>query len=858
MSKKSDNNSSFFEKSIDKYRAILQNIFIYGCYDQNLIAEKCGCSVEKVKDAKEFYDVCLADHLGINYMIKPEKTKGRPSAASYLNYQRFIQNSNFLYSAYLWSSTVKETLWRYTYMRQHINHFTDKEELCEKLTSLVSNHSDYFQYALSKNSKNINGQKCKGRNCESVKDFIRVCNENDPLSAVNSLCDALSVFARKAPYSVPAYSIIYKLRKTYNEFDETERFDRSEICDFTYDNYDRILHDDTVYSLIQAIWKHQIVSYSQSSEKNRKIYIIPLKILREYTSGREYLIHGDLNSETIHITRIDKIFKVKVYSFTDDEYRDSINQKIEKLNSILEKTIDDIWLTGKYTMKNKVLSVKLDNIDNTILSYIKKYAPNYKYSEAEKSIVFNLRKADDIKPFLRTVGRKAVISRTSNLPLYEEFAGDYSEADNIYKNIDLFAPCNSIQLRDDTKVIKNASKSNDEEKDYNDILKPDKKILNLFNKYNSLRIILVEELLVYLRKEMDNKSDPINISKILEEIFKKYGFNYYTSLRSRIVDGFVDDTQKLIDSEDYEDLVPITFDKVGKKTYVSMSIEDEEEYVTQEIPAQIFTDYEYEYLYLMIQNTEARAMLNDDLAEKMENILSDRFEGISLDDICITRFMNNYSLDIDRYHKAVVPVLNAIHGRKMISFSYKGKSMTCSPYRLTYSLRECVPRLIVKGESDWIQRINIDDMNNVIILEDTSLSDKEFEDILNKKKKYIELIIPKSEAAAEKNVFERALRLLSSYEKYTWDDQKNNAYAIAVVYYDFDITLRYGSNGRRIYRDDTIISDILSLGKYAVVLPENHDLRHKLPDECDDIEYDNDVFYYMRGIYENLNKNYNG
>ena len=56
MGKKNESdNSSFFIKDIDVFRSVLQAIFVYGCYDQNFLAQKCNYTVDKNKNAKKYH-----------------------------------------------------------------------------------------------------------------------------------------------------------------------------------------------------------------------------------------------------------------------------------------------------------------------------------------------------------------------------------------------------------------------------------------------------------------------------------------------------------------------------------------------------------------------------------------------------------------------------------------------------------------------------------------------------------------------------------------------------------------------------------------------------------------------------------
>ncbi|MDD6084018.1 MAG: hypothetical protein PUB89_14495 [Oscillospiraceae bacterium] len=855
MSKKKNDsdNSSLYIKDIDVYRSVLQTIFLYGCFDQNLLAEKSGYKKDKNKNAKKFYDTCLSDHIGQNYMINPSARRGRPSYATYLNYRRFTNNKNYLYSVYQWSSIARMTMVRYFIARQYIclyeGESDGKEQLKETIKDLFNGHNTFNEYFSI----------CRANDYEHVYKFLEsVCDENKMREFTDRLCDALTLYSRKAPFSVPSYSIAAKLRKAYHSKDEYAEFGDSEIWDFTYDNYDRILYDDAVYTVFQAIRKNQVIGYTRSYDSENIQYIIPLKIMNEFNMGRCYLVYGRKDSDDISVIRFDNIFNVTAFN-VKDEYAEEHRQKTEILKKRAEAEMKNIWISGEHTKKNENCKVVLNNVSGEVLAYIKKYAPYYEYDKENNSVQFVLRKADDIKPFLRTLGAKVVISETENPNLYKEFSEDYSDINKQYV-------CKQDYHTGDESEIKAKNLKKGINKSANKIPDEyirDEKTIKLFNPYNGYSNIMLEDIWNYLMCS-NAKARDINIEPVIRESFKRNGFATEREYYGRMVKRFANDlrgikdtadenitddmffTAENLDVDDSDDIKPII---------VNFNTDNDLWDLT---PVQIFTDYEYEYLYLMLQDPEARALLPDAEAEKLIKKLekTEKLRNSSLNDIYITRFTSNLAeTDYKMFHKNVMPAADAIHNKKKIHFTYNEKEVTGSPYRFMYSLRERVPRLIVKCDNEsWIRRVNIDKMKNVCVSEEDCISDSEFEEFLRNKKKFIEIVIHKTESADEKNVFERALRLFSSYEKYTWDDRLNNDYIIAVAYYDFDVLIRNKDN-KNIYRNDTIVSDILSLGKYAKVLSS---ARYKLPDENEDIPYDKDMYYYIKGIYSNLDKLYNG
>ena len=422
MSKKNESdNNSFFIKDIDVFRFVLQTIFVYGCYNQGILGQKCNYKEDKNKNAKKFYDACLADHIGANYMINPVVRRGRPSYATYMNYKRFTNNKNFLFSVYQWSSIAKNIMFKYFVARQYIECYKG-DNVCKKIKELLGEHNtfnDYFSI-------------CKLREYEHVYEFLKsVCEEDDTVNTVNRLCDALSLYGRKSLYSVPAYSIMLKLRRSYIlEGNDDDTFSNSEIWDFTYDNYDKILYDNAVYTVCQAIRKKQIIGYTRSYDSDNYQLIIPLKIMNEYNLGRCYLIYGRTDSEKIHVIRFDDMFKITAYNVSE-EYVNDHNLKIKRLNECFEAE-KNIWISGNYTRKNEELRVTVNTDDKEALLFIEKYAPYYEINHENKAVVFTLRKADDIKPFLRSLGSKVKISRSKNPGLYNEFSKDFAEINRQY------------------------------------------------------------------------------------------------------------------------------------------------------------------------------------------------------------------------------------------------------------------------------------------------------------------------------------------------------------------------------------------------------------------------------------------
>lgn len=73
---KKNNNNKFFIESIDKYRAIIQNICTYGCVDSEQLEKLCQCSGGTIKKGLDFCNLCLSNYSEQKKNKPTEKAKG--------------------------------------------------------------------------------------------------------------------------------------------------------------------------------------------------------------------------------------------------------------------------------------------------------------------------------------------------------------------------------------------------------------------------------------------------------------------------------------------------------------------------------------------------------------------------------------------------------------------------------------------------------------------------------------------------------------------------------------------------------------------------------------------------------------
>lgn len=807
---------NFFLESIDKYRAVIQNIYTYGCFDRKQLAEQCKCSEETVKKALVFYNLCLEPYIDQKENTLSEKSKGRPTGAKYFRYDRFSMNENYLYNIYLWAKIVKKQMWTYSHFRICPEDFFDLPK--SALNNQINEFYPYFSEYL---------ERSRTAGCSQDLGYaLGKVTAADTDALICSICDALAVFGRKAPYSVPAYSISHKLMKLCSADKRSER-----LWSFMYDNYDRILYDEAVCIIRQAIKKQKLIGYLKVGTNEKAIkYVIPLKIMYEYNLGRGYLFYSPVGSDNIiRSIRLDKLYKVAAYE--PDFEIDYI-----KLNYCLAKAENEIWLSGDYTKKNSLSKIVLKNVQPQAMSLIKKYASCYVVDKDNNTVTFSIRKADDIKPFIRILGNSAEISQQDNPRLYEEFASDASAGRQMYKG-NAFEVCSDMAVSK-VKADSAGKPLSAQAKTYK--LYP---TLRLFNKFNSFTSILTEELAEQLSDDITIRGKTQGLSeyayssnqlqRMLSKSFEKYGFDNCNEASCKIMEWFV---QTIDDVSSNDDAIYKPWISVADNGYcVSMNCTHR----------QILTNIEYEYMRLMLADSDARAIIGQDYCDKLSEYFGAPDNDLSR--MFTTRYANLTEKPITDKSDVLQIIMRAIREHRKLDIEYKSRHIICSAYRFTYSLRERKHRIMV-FDGEWIMQLNVSDIKAAAVLDESSASGNEMFNQLNYRKKYIEITIPQNEDAEKRNVFERALRLFGAFERYTWTDLKSKEYVIAVVYYEPDISVAY-SEGKRIYRHDTIAADILSLGRYARVLSEP-----RFP--LDGVEYDEDLYDYIYKTFASTIRRY--
>lgn len=281
---------------------------------------------------------------------------------------------------------------------------------------------------------------------EDVQKDSLFCLEigSDKLSfeELSQLYSALMFFNGKAPYSVPGYMACDRIND-YLKLSREKTVSNEANVVFSYNNIVRILNDNAVYSIFEAIKQKKWISFNfrnpevdalkklSGSEKanNKNVfcgerkYCYPLRIMYEFQNGRGYLVGWDLYFKNIRTYRLDGIFDVK----SEDNNRFPEDMTKEKVEELVNEKLEKIWISNS---KDKKANVVIDFDENA--EYIRKIVPIgtvIPVSENSCRLEVYVMNYMDIVPFVRRFGERAHVSKEKSPELlYEYIKNDLRKA----------------------------------------------------------------------------------------------------------------------------------------------------------------------------------------------------------------------------------------------------------------------------------------------------------------------------------------------------------------------------------------------------------------------------------------------
>lgn len=427
--KDKQNNKNILTYNFDKVAEAARILYIYGCFsnvdfDNPDIRKKINDSL--INSQAKYRSECNTLETILEDRIK--STRNKVSQSDKGKKQLFISPDRF---------------------DDEITGLTNIYRL-KIMKAMESQITDYIKYTyklLYPNEKNINIKNKNnlrnyfGENAEKETLFLlRKNNSGFSDAELSQLYSALMFFNGKSPYSIPGFFACDRIND-YLKISSAAQVSKDTNVIFNYNNIDRILNDNAVYSIFEAIKNKKDISFyvrklelgklkSRSQEEkssnndsfqSSEICCLPFKIMYEFYNGRGYLIAWSYKADKIKVFRLDDIFQVKIIDDAEGKIDD---EKKIRIRNEYQKFIEHIWLS-----EGNIMNVTVDFDEKAEI--IEKYIPIgtvTPLSERSCRLEADILNYKDIVPFIRRFGKKAHISKEKSPQLYEYVKKDLREA----------------------------------------------------------------------------------------------------------------------------------------------------------------------------------------------------------------------------------------------------------------------------------------------------------------------------------------------------------------------------------------------------------------------------------------------
>lgn len=418
---------NIFVSSFDKTAEAARLLYVYGCFsnvdfDDPQIREKINNSL--INSDSGYRSKCDPIVKILEGLIK--KCRNKASASDKGKQQKYISPDRF----------------------DDVSGLVDIYRL-KKIKSMDNTISNYIDYCFKLSDPNYktNSEYSKkefkeyfGDNAKNETIFI-FDTENKKFSKeeLSQLYSALMFFNGKAPYSVPGFMACDRINDYLKLLDEDEISDDANAV-FNYNNIDRVLNDNAVYSIFEAIKKKSDISFffrkleidqlkksDKGSESNdqyvsSKITCHPLKVMYEFQNGRGYLIAWSYNLKCIRIFRLDDIFEAELIAPTED----MTDEKVLEIENLCRSFTEKLWLSAS-DKKSMNISVDFDVNAEQIRCRIP-LGTVTPLTDSSCRLDAEMLNFKDIVPFIRCYGDKAHVSKEKSPELYEYIKSDLEEA----------------------------------------------------------------------------------------------------------------------------------------------------------------------------------------------------------------------------------------------------------------------------------------------------------------------------------------------------------------------------------------------------------------------------------------------
>ena len=775
---------NYFTESYETIRRTLRELFVYGCYDSSVSAERQKISGRKYSDELK----------RIRYFWSKQISASRhgEKKVNFFPFNRYPDGENYLLRSYQIHTFKPQDLNLYIYLLQILsdgNIWSVTKLIDEVLFRFYFKNEDagIFYPMMSRKLEEMTVAGLLIRQGKSKYKLAEDIFKDFDLQELLHLYRVLFLYRDLSPLSSLGYQVQQVIRD-YLRLTRGEE-DLPDSCFWVEDIfYQNILNDEIIYKLLVAFEQQQQVTFILP---NRLVTnVIPRQIISDCQYGRQYL-RGEVEGNTF-FWRLDNISNIRL-----------LEKNVPK-DFPDEKCCRYIWNASLPETSKLPCLIEVDfKTSDEEFHLLKRLEAEKRFGEIEiidkNHYLFSIKliNPNELIPWIRSFGHVASVRENSQHNLREKLNDEWAELLKHYLNPVNFFEQSSIAYLPSQKFFPN------------DLPATSVKQPEFFSEFrNALyrAVIYAYNKILIDGKQFDAKKLATYLGKI------SFDFDEKTSLHDSLIQEIIscgEEIKKfvLFEEDDSKNFLIPTYTKEYFKEIPTIPVR--------------FLEIEKRWLRTLSEAPLVESLLGKKLSEKLRDALKD------VSPFYFEKFMinNGQRTDGDNFNnpqlaKRILLLMSAIEQRIFLSYTQRannGKkySGVCLPTKIIYSpyLKKFQVRVAVQ-EEDLIS-LKLINVSRFIHLEKAKnvkiFSNEIFEE--PEPQNFLKLIVFPIHGF---NDIERCFLLFATNRKEGYFDAKNNVYHLKIYY--------------RTFEQRTLRRKILSLGK-AVMIEEPKSLRDSLEAE---------------------------
>ena len=422
------NKSTLLIRDFENIRAILRDIYIFGCFSREDFIEKQGISGRKYDKEQQR----ISAYLPKKFIQKRRVDK---KVLLYCSYNSMDSRHNYLADTYRNKTFTALDVMAFFFVQQLLS-VTDEMTASQILDALpLVNESVVF----TKDNLRIKLEELVEKGFITVSKrgrtvFYRLSDdiwsvfEDDELI---DICTYLQFMKNISPIEMPYYFVYNKLA-LYLQVERKLNIAEYEVFSFKHNHLFNALDNDILLDILRAKKQCILLTVALYTKQN-DIRVIPGEVIHDSVYGRQYMSCYDIDSEKETIIRIDKIKRV----FCGRKMNASEKRRAAEMSSCSSKS----WCTSKTEQGPEEIVIRFifnEEKEPFILWRIINEGHGGTISKIDKDIYeFRLlvEDPDEMLPWIRSFGERAKVISSGSRKTEKKIAEDWKKALKKYESI---------------------------------------------------------------------------------------------------------------------------------------------------------------------------------------------------------------------------------------------------------------------------------------------------------------------------------------------------------------------------------------------------------------------------------------